>query len=190
MIPRPDRLIPVPSDFVEYGRRRSLRECAAHYRVSQETVQRWRKVLSIEVGRRTLWSADEDAYLRAHYGRSRTADIAAELNRSMQATQNRAKHIGLKRPKLINRPVANGRAMMERTPQVYGRVQGTADLAASHVRAHDRTPVYRCDATGKANPKGNFWKYGYGSLVLTETELLTKAERKGWSADSWKRLAA
>lgn len=49
-------------------------------------------------------------------------------------------------------------------------------------------PTYRCDDTGRANPKGTYWRHG--RVVLSDAEVISRAERKGWSADAWRALAA
>jgi len=41
-----------------------------------------------------IWTATEDAHVRAHYGRTRAADIAAALGRGVQAVHKRARALG------------------------------------------------------------------------------------------------
>jgi hypothetical protein len=183
------RTYPVPGDFVEYARHRSAKEICRRYGVSDPVVARWRREAYGASGVRVLWSAEDDAYLRQHYGTSRTADIAVALDRTLLSVRKRVKTLGLR----VTRAPAFKQHFSftrDRKPNVSGRVQSSADMAASHIRAHDRTAVYRCDRDGHPDPKGDHWKYGYGSVVLTEDDLFTKAERKGWQADEWKKLAA
>jgi hypothetical protein len=47
--------------------------------------------------------------------------------------------------------------------------------------------VYRCTETGRADPKGKFWRFG--NAVLTPDELIARAERKGWDPEEWRRVA-
>lgn len=42
-----------------------------------------------------------------------------------------------------------------------------------------RGPVYRCDACGKANVKGEFWNRG--GWVLSDSDVLARAARLGWA---------
>ena len=159
-----------------------LKQTAARYGVSVATAHKWRK----KAGYRTPlpeghWTDADIHRLRTMYSGSSLNDIAAVLGRSVSSIKSKAQSLGLRR--------ATGHFAPDRAPQIRGRVQGQADMAADFIRSHDRTPVYRCDREGKPNPKAKFWKYGYGSLVLTEDALIAKAERKGWQADSWREIA-
>ena len=46
----------------------------------------------------TWWHADDDATLRAGYGRVPTSELAARLGRGVEATRQRARHLGLAHP--------------------------------------------------------------------------------------------
>lgn len=159
-----------------------LKQTAALYGVSVATAHKWRK----KVGYKTPlpeghWTDTDIHRLRTMYSGSSLNDIAAVLGRSVSSVKSKAVSLGLRR--------STGQFAPDRAPQIRGRVQGQADMAADYIRSHDRTPVYRCDREGKPNPKAKFWKYGYGSLVLTEDALIAKAERKGWKSDAWQEIA-
>lgn len=64
----------------------------------------------------------------------------------------------------------------------------TADplIAADFVRKI--SPINRCDERGAFKIGGDFWRYG--SRVLSRTEVVALALRKGWQPDAWRRLAA
>lgn len=183
---RAGRSIPIPADFAEYSRDKSWRELCPHFGISRSTLTIWRRETAIAQGRRVAWSDDDDACLKQSYGVVTAGDLAARLGRSINAVKSRARVLGLQRPTF--RPQFG--FTRDRKPNVSGRVQSYADMAAAFIRAHDRTAVYRTTQEGAPDPKGGHWKYGFGSLVLTEAELIAKAERKGWSADEWKQLAA
>lgn len=158
-----------------------LKQTAARFGVSVATAHAWRK----KAGYRTPppeghWTDHDVHRLRTMYSGSSLNDIAAVLGRSISSIKSKAQSLGLRR--------ATGQFAPDRAPQIRGRVQGQADMAADFIRSHDRTAIYRCDREGKPNPKAKFWKYGYGSLVLTEDALIAKAERKGWRADSWQEI--
>ena len=178
----------MPEGFVEAAPTTSIRQLSKIFGASVEVCTRWRKELGLTSNHYQLWTLDE-GFLRANYGKMPVADIAAHLNRTIASVKTRAKKLGLQGR---NKPAFQPQYgfMRDRKPNVSGRVQSSADMAAAFIRAHDRTAIYRTDPEGQPNPKGDHWKYGYGSLVLTEGELLAKAERKGWSADEWKKLAA
>lgn len=47
--------------------------------------------------------------------------------------------------------------------------------------------VWRCTPTGSPDPKGTHWRRG--SSILTDAEIIERAEYNGWDADAWKRVA-
>lgn len=176
--------IPLPADFGDTAARMSVRKLCAHYGVCKMVVMRWRKEIGTAPDARVTWSQQDREYVRAHYATGSLEDMAAKLGRSVHAIAGMANQLGVRRQRNA------GWFNRDRKPNVSGRVQSFADMAAAFIRAHDRTAIYRCDSDGQANPKGGHWKYGHGSLVLTEAELFAKAERKGWQRDEWKKLAA
>lgn len=182
----------MPADFIERARGRSKMQLASLYGVSHGVISRWRKEAGIFIYKRAPWLACDDEYLKTNYTRLPIPEIAANLNRSEGSVKRRAVYLQLStgRPRGWNFNTSERAFSSNSRRLVDMRSTNLADLAADHIRTHDRTPVYRCDRNGRANPKANFWKYGYGSVVLTEAELFAKAERKGWSSDSWKMLAA
>ena len=183
------RSLPIPEGFAAFAEHKGWREICPVYGISRATLTIWRRETAIAQGARFAWSNDDDGYLRANYRALPVGDIAAKLNRTIASVKTRAKKLGLQgRSKPAFQPQYG--FMRDRKPNVSGRVQSSADMAAAFIRAHDRTAIYRTNQDGAPNPKGDHWKYGYGSLVLTEGELLAKAERKGWQPDEWKKLAA
>ncbi|GAA0729926.1 hypothetical protein [Sphingomonas japonica] len=49
-------------------------------------------------------------------------------------------------------------------------------------------PVHRCNADGRTNDAGTHWRRGMA--VLTDADVIERAERLGWSADEWRKVAA
>lgn len=133
------------------------------------------------------WTDAEIALLRERWKNSSAEQIAGLIHRGIPAVKTKALKLGLRKPR------TGGWGY---TSEMSGRrfdgekAQDLADRAADFVRRHDRTQIYRCDADGQQSLKGQHFKYGFGSLVLTEAELIAKAERKGWRPDAWRELAA
>jgi len=48
--------------------------------------------------------------------------------------------------------------------------------------------VIRCDDEGRPDPRGSFWRV-YGR-VRTDTEVIERAEAKGWRPDAWREVKA
>lgn len=59
------------------------------------------------------------------------------------------------------------------------RDMSLAGQAADHLRQFGS--VYRCDANGKASPKGTHWRRN--NAVLTDAEIMARAERLGWKVE-------
>lgn len=49
-------------------------------------------------------------------------------------------------------------------------------------------PVYRCNANGRADAEGQHWSRR--GFVLTDDEIIERADRLGWQPESWRKLAA
>lgn len=158
----------------------TLAVSAKLHNVTVTSCWRWRNAMGFKAPvRDDAWADDDVRLLKQMYSGHTLAEIAATTGRSINAVKSKALKIGLRR--------ATGHFAPDRAPQIRGRVQGRADMAAQHVSEHDRTPVYHCDADGTANPKGDHWRYG--NAILTEDELFAKAERKGWNPDAWREIA-
>lgn len=62
-----------------------------------------------------------------------------------------------------------------------------AGRAADYLRKWG--PVFRCDEQGHQTNAGTHWNRG-GRTILTDAELIERAERNGFDADAWRRIAA
>lgn len=165
----------IPPDF---DPARPLKQSAKLHGISVGTAHKWRVKMGYKPDRADLWSEEDIRRLKSLYSNGSLNSIAATLGRTVSSVKSKAVNLGLRR--------ATGNFSPDRAPQIRGRVQGQADMAAQHLQKF--APVFRCDERGEANPKGEFWRYG--NTILTESEMLERAERKGWDANAWKRLAA
>jgi len=169
-------LKPIPADF---DPSMPIRKAMERYGIAKGTVLRWRKKRgAVPKPQPDAWSERELYLLRTNFNSMTYAQLCEVLpGRTQLAIKTRANAMGLKK--------ASGNFARDRGPRFDGQgAKGIADMAARHLRRDG--PVYRCDAEGKANPKGKFWRYG--NITLTEADMLAKAERKGWRADSWKQI--
>lgn len=166
--------MPIPDTF---DPARPLKQSAKLHNVSVATASNWRQKLGYQAPERTdLWTDDEIYRLKTLYAGNSLGHIAAAIGRTESSVKSMAVKLGLRK--------ATGNFAPDRAPQIRGRVQGHADMAAQHLQKY--APVFRCSPDGSPNPKGSCWRYG--STVLTEAEMIARAERKGWDADAWKRL--
>lgn len=134
-----------------------------------------------------LWVAMSQRQLAAHYGRSNET-IAAWIKRA-----------GLFRPRCVHitkraapapasvspKPVApRGRPHSVKTVQPIDRHQrdmSAVGQAVDFLRKFGA--VYRCNPRGGADMAGTHWRRGIA--VLTDAELIERAEDKGWVAERW-----
>lgn len=168
-------LKPIPADF---DPSMPIRSAMERYGIAKGTVLRWRKKRgAVPKPQPDAWSERELYLLRTNFNSMTYNQLCELLGRSAASIKSKANSIGLKK--------ASGNFSRDRGPRFDGQgAKGIADMAAQHLRRDG--PVYRCDAAGKANPKGKFWRFG--NITLTEEQMLAKAERKGWRADSWKQI--
>lgn len=167
--------MPIPATF---DPTLPLKQSAHLYGVAPSTIFKWRQKVGYVPPRDDLWGDDDIHRLKTLYSGNSLNDVAAMLGRTVSAVKSKAIALGLRR--------ATGNFAPDRAPQIRGRCQGQADMAAQFLQRF--APVFRADADGSANPKGESWRYG--SSILTEAELFARAERKGFDPDGWKRLAA
>lgn len=168
---------PVPEDF---DPTLPLRVMVDRYRTSKTTAHRWRQEVGYSGpgGTVSAWSERDVYLLRTNFNSMTYAQLVDLLGRSAPAIKAKANSIGLRK--------AQGNFARDSRPTFFAqRSQGVADMAAQHLRRD--APVFRADADGKANPKGKCWRYG--NTVLTEDELIAKAERKGWDGQAWRNIA-
>lgn len=169
---------PVPANF---DPSLPLRVMVDLYQTSKTTAHRWRQEVGDNGpgGTVSAWTERDLYILRTNFNSMTYGQLCEMLGRSAAAISAKARSMGLRK--------AQGNFARDSRTSFHGqRAKGAADMAAQHLRRD--APVFRADADGSANPKGKCWRYG--NVVLTEEEMFAKAERKGWSADSWRELAA
>lgn len=167
----------IPADF---DPAMPIRKAMTVHGVAKMTIIRWRKRTGVTpTGQPEEWSDAEMLALRTNFHAMTYSQLCELLpGRSHLAIKAKANSIGLRK--------AQGNFARDSRPTFFAqRLQGIADMAAQHLRRD--APVFRADADGKANPKGKCWRYG--NTVLSEDELIAKAERKGWDGQAWRNIA-
>lgn len=167
----------IPADF---DPAMPIRKAMTVHGVAKMTIIRWRKRTGVTpTGQPEEWSDAEMLALRTNFHAMTYSQLCEILpGRSHLAIKTKANSIGLRK--------ASGNWGHNHGRKFEGqRSQGHADMAAQHLRRE--APVFRCNKDGTANPKGKCWRYG--NTVLTEEELIAKAERKGWDGQAWRNIA-
>ncbi|MGN6290413.1 MAG: hypothetical protein ACTHNA_14255 [Sphingopyxis terrae] len=166
----------IPEDF---DPAMPIRKAMEKHGIAKMTVIRWRKRCGYaEREQRLAWTDQDIHTLRTNFNAKSFAQLSAMLGRTEAAIRTKAISIGLRK--------SSGTFTRDVRASFHGQhAKGVADMAAQHLRRI--APVFRCDADGAANPKGKCWRYG--NTVLTEAELMARAESKGWDADAWRKIA-
>jgi hypothetical protein len=120
--------------------------------------------------------------------------LAAHYQKSTFAIGRWCKVLGLERPparnfrkaepvavKAVVKVVRTHRGPVDRPHREATR----AGEAAEYLRRFG--PVFRCDAGGRFDSKGDHW--ARGRSVLTDAELIERAQRQGWNPDAWRMVA-
>lgn len=181
-----NRKLPVPADFAARAAGVCTGDLCRHYEVSVSVIVRWRKETGVAgaercPGRPFSAAPMPDGFalvaprltvkqLRQRYGRGQSVIARWLVEAGVEARRPIARHAG-------NYPLTmNKRAH---------RDESRAGQAAEYLRRFG--PVYRCRPTGSAATRGNYWNRG--GFVLTDAELIGRAERLGWNPDSWRLVA-
>jgi len=183
-----------PADFAEMAAKLSNPQLAKHYGCGTCLPERWRKELGLAGGPRlqvgpprrpmpegfaTYAPGRSVRHLAEHYGMS-TALIA----RFRTEAGLDAGHFGRRAGCVVLAPLVTN-AYMAAPLNRPVRDGSRAGMAADYLRKYGA--VYRCTPMGAADPKGSHWRRG--SAILTDAEIIQRAEYNGFDADAWKRVA-
>lgn len=175
-------VIEMPVDFTEHGSVEKNAELSARYGVGICTITRWRNESGCSAPRSAFSGPPKapvpDGFaltaptmtmkqLRLHYGRGSDV-ISRWLNEANV------------KPKTLQYGYRTG--AVDHAKRDMTRAGQAADFLKRWC------PVYRCDERGRACTRGDMWRRG--NAVLTDAELIERAEAKGFDADAWKRVAA
>lgn len=190
----------IPADFAKWNATEGNPELSKRYGVGFSMLARWRREAGVEARERTQEQRGGRKRMEtpadfAEFARGKSVrELVEHYGISTEAVRRMRNEAGLP-------PVAAGWARVNAarakpahlvtnaymsTPLNRTVKDGSrAGLAADYLRRD--APVYRCRPLGAADANGSHWRYG--RVVLSDAELIERAERKGWSADAWKRVA-
>lgn len=147
---------PAPEDFAAVAVTESSRELCRRYNAGRKLVARWRE----ETG-----AFLSDAMKREIHGRPHRKPASVK-------------------PVVVKPPKAPKRFITGLVPQAVAEIKrdmSRAGLAASFMQ-RDGWVCHRCTADGRAMPgTGSHWRLG--RLVVTDAELIERAERKGFGSE-------
>lgn len=191
-----------PGDFAKNAATMSQSKLMRHYCASHRMIQRWSKETGAEpkLGARysrhpipddftTLALVTTKVGLVRHYGvHNHTVARWLRLTQIEPPAWERPRKEKAPRQKATrtSRPAAFRTPKQAHSFDTLRRETTTDGLAADHLRRF--CAVYRCNERGRADQDGAWWRYG--NAILTPAELIARAERHGFDAQEWRRLAA
>lgn len=175
---------PMPDDFPEVAPTMSTDALARHYRAGAGKVLKWLKDIGIQ-------RSSADTRFRARPVPEGFAGLARELTTHELVDRfgvsadtikrwRRAAGVRLRQRRNF---VTRGPGTNIHTPAMDTSLAGRAVTDC----LRQKGPIWRCNANGQFNPKGQWWNRG--GHVLTDDEVIARAERLGWDRDQWRRLA-
>lgn len=187
---------PMPEDFPIHGKVETQKQLMLRYGCGTKAISRWRKQCGFTHHNapavkpkpipETFASACEVMTSRQvceHFGIGIStmwkwcAKAGARPYREpKQLTAKRALYAGKGRPK--RRDFGGIASSVHRDDSEAGR-------AANFLRRLG--PLFRCDAQGHQLQDGFFWNRG--GHILTDEDIIARAQRKGWNPEQWRALA-
>lgn len=160
---------PMPEGFRDVFADKSIPVLKKLYKASGETVRRWIR----EAGQvRRIGNPH-------HHKKAATKHIVKREPKGKVTYLAEAK-AARPRPVTVSRKPGNP-GIVNRVERDMTRVGQAADFLRKF------GGVWRCTPTGSPAPDGTHWRRG--SSILTDAEIIERAEYNGWDADAWKRVA-
>jgi hypothetical protein len=174
---------PVPADFAAIAGSMKNDDLCRRYGVGKGYIARWRKQSGVPGMTGSYQPLAVPAGF-ANLAPTMTPYTAARhFGRGVEVVKRWAEEAGVR----LRRPVS----IVSRGTATPVRMESHRDMSRAGQAAEFLQkfgPVYRCDEQGRQLEDGFFWRRGLA--VLTDAEIIERAERNGWDADAWKRCAA
>ena len=170
----------MPADFPEHAAIMTSKELTAHYGSWPGCIARWRRICGVPAS-----IPNAPAAAPANF-----ASLAPTMTRheaesffgcGEKVLQRWASQHGVKFRRQISVVSGQRRHKINDTQRDMTR----AGQAAEFLQRFG--PVFRCEGTGRQNPRGKFWRRG-NAYPLTDAEIIDRAEFRGFDADAWKRI--
>lgn len=178
---------PMPEDFHEVAKGKTINQLQAIYSCGANAVKRWREAVGIPTGAPIACKRHQPAKRKMPDG---FALVARNMTMRGLRTHFKASAIQVNRwcdeAGVTPRKAGQWRQPGPR-PLPDHRDNSRAGLAAQYLQRFG--PVVRCNEDGRLNADGTHWLRG-GRFILTDDEIIARAERNGWQPDAWKAIAA
>lgn len=181
-------LRPVPDDFAAYAALETVTKLCARYGCGTALIARWRR----DVGGVKPRPSGRPIAIPADFAERAPRCTASELMEHYGVRDHRtirkmlaSAGVESRRPALV--PHLGGMGRARAAPLCVNRNTSRAGMAAEYLRRFG--PVFRCAADGRQKPDGTHWNRG-GRTILTDAEIIERAERNGWKPDAWREVRA
>lgn len=181
----------MPEDFAVLAATMTNAQLVQHYRCGGSSPSLWRRQLGLAANPQRKGGANKRPtppdfatyapgktveHLSLHYG------LGTETIRRMRADHG----IVSVRPAAASKLRSVNNAYMTTPTTRVQRDMTLAGQACDYLRRYG--PVWRCSERGGPSVNGPFWRRG--SAILTDAELIERAEAMGWDRGAWMRVKA
>lgn len=186
---------PIPDNFAEMIRTMPRGQVRKHFRVGTVIFAKWLKSIDAPVNRfqaaPTPVPEDFEALAPTHTGKALSEYYGVSkdvITRWRKITDIRSPY-SLRKKKGPTTPKARSTHSWGAPKVTVMDTRTTSPMSkAQDFMQRQGWPCWRCNENGSFNRKGTH--FHLGRLIVTESELLARAERKGWRQDDWQQIAA
>lgn len=182
---KPGDIDHIPADFAELWQTHTQVELVAHYHRAASTISLWVKRLNLvrSPDSRTVQKLSMPADFKAAQAGLTIMQLCTRYGVGRDRIRRWLAEAGINRGEVrLIKPNAYMTAPVDRVRRDTTR----AGMAASFMQRQGWI-VYRCNEIGRQMADGPKWRCG--SVVITDADLIARAERKGWDGDAWARVA-
>jgi hypothetical protein len=188
----PDQSRDMPADFAEHATE-PMKDLKKRYSAGDPNIRKWRQQLAVTVSLGPKIKQMPADFAEVQQGKS-ILTLAEHYGCGKLPVSRWLKELGIQRERFVSaapvntpaKPAHLVRNAYMTTPVDRALKDGSrAGLAADFLRKFG--PVWKCNDRGSPDIAGSHWRRG--SSILTDAEIIERAQYNGWSADAWKRVA-
>jgi hypothetical protein len=180
----------MPVDFADHAHE-PVKALKKRYATGDSSILRWRKQVGMVVLGGPQLKQMPEGFAELQQGKSIVV-LAEHYGCGKLPVSRWLKELGIQRERFVSpapkptKPAHLVRNAYMTTPVDRALKDGSrAGLAADFLRKFG--PVWKCNDRGSPDIAGSHWRRG--SSILTDAEIIERAQYNGWSADAWKRVA-
>lgn len=184
---------PLPEGFLGVVHTLTIRQLAEKFQMGTKAVREI--VADHGIERQALPSGKALAERPANFAAIQQGKSILELcsyySRNKQTIRRWLAEIGVNRAEArrsyATKPTRAARHILPFVAPTTAPARDTTDAGRAATFLQHYGAVYRCNERGSPDVAGKRWRRG--SAILTDAELIERAERLGWDANAWRRVA-